>query len=273
MLKIAELLGRRVLIVGAERSLMVDYLYEQGCRVYEALDGREALYKIPRVKPELVLMQISGKEGLQTCHLMQANSTMRKIPVLLLAAAVDPEARVEGLLHGAADYISKPFNLNEVGLRMSIHLRHLDACMAQSRPNITYQRHDEKEEKTSFHEKHPVSGYVKALDNVIISLTRNFLLKKMDYTPELQEIADFVGTNTRRLNEAFKRSEGTTVLEFLRKERMKEACMLLTDTSIRIKEISLELGFSSGANFSTAFKSRFGISPREFRRCGVKVEK
>ncbi len=58
---------------------------------------------------------------------------------------------------------------------------------------------------------------------------------------------------------------GVTVFEYLREERMKEACNLLIDTELEIQAVAVALGFSSGANFATAFKDRFGLSPREFR--------
>ena len=65
---------------------------------------------------------------------------------------------------------------------------------------------------------------------------------------------------------------GVTIFEFLREERMKEARHLLASTSLDIQAIALEVGYTSGANFATAFRERFGMSPSAFRRSGPKLD-
>ncbi|MBN7769670.1 helix-turn-helix transcriptional regulator [Marinobacter daepoensis] len=82
----------------------------------------------------------------------------------------------------------------------------------------------------------------------------------------MAELEKLTGTNSKHLNRAFKLCAGTTVYEYLREERMKEARVLLQQTSLPIQEIADQTGFSSGANFATAFRERFGVSPRELRR-------
>lgn len=56
------------------------------------------------------------------------------------------------------------------------------------------------------------------------------------------------------------------VLEQQHVGRMKEACVLLAGTSLEVQAIGQEVGFTSGANFATAFKERFGVSPSQFRQ-------
>jgi len=57
-----------------------------------------------------------------------------------------------------------------------------------------------------------------------------------------------------------------TVFDFLREERMKEARRMLSETSLEVGTIARELGYGSAANFSTAFRERFGMPPSQFRR-------
>ena len=75
-----------------------------------------------------------------------------------------------------------------------------------------------------------------------------------------------MGTNARRLNAAFKQCVGVTVFDFLREARMKEARRMLSETALDVQMISRELGYNSAANFSTAFRDRFGLSPSQFRQ-------
>ncbi|MEO0003743.1 MAG: Transcriptional regulatory protein YycF, partial [Pseudomonadota bacterium] len=74
-----------------------------------------------------------------------------------------------------------------------------------------------------------------------------------------------LGTHNKRLNEVFRKCAGVTVFEYLREERMRQACISLADSVLNVQQIALALGFSSGANFATAFKDRFGLSPSDFR--------
>lgn len=65
---------------------------------------------------------------------------------------------------------------------------------------------------------------------------------------------------------AFKHCCGVTVFDYLREERMKEARRLLSESTLDIGAIALAIGYSNTANFSTAFRDRFGMPPSQFRR-------
>lgn len=82
----------------------------------------------------------------------------------------------------------------------------------------------------------------------------------------MKELETLTGTNSKHLNNAFKVCAGVTVYEYLREERMKEARVLLQQTQLAVQDIALQVGFKDSTNFATAFKERFGLSPREFRQ-------
>ncbi|VEB41060.1 Bacillibactin transport regulator [Chromobacterium violaceum] len=107
------------------------------------------------------------------------------------------------------------------------------------------------------------------LDGVLYRSARKLLLAALDATPELAGLAQAVGTNTRRLNQAFRRCAGMTVFDFLREARMKEARRLLVETDLPVQSIALATGYGNPANFSTAFKERFGCPPTSLRHAGM----
>ena len=107
---------------------------------------------------------------------------------------------------------------------------------------------------------------IASLDARLPRIRSGHLLLALLTAPDLAQLAQSTGTSQRRLSEAFKKCVGVTIFEFLREERMKEARHLLANTSLDIQSIALEVGFTSGANFATAFRERFGISPSAFRR-------
>lgn len=242
--------GARILVVDDavdERSLLAGYLQQQGCRVYLATDGRDALLKVLVVKPELVLMDVSMPvcDGLSACRILKDEPATANIPVIFLTGAALPEQRVQGLRAGAIDYMTKPFDFEEVQLRLAIHLRDrspalnlLDVSPKNTRP----------------------------LDHALFIAARQYLRQDLGASIDPLALAASINCNPRRLNEAFKKCAGVTLLEYQREERMKEACRLLSETALSVQEISISLGFSTGANFATAFKDRFGASPTEFRR-------
>lgn len=250
--KLGALSGRRILIVDDqdnERQLLATYLEAQGCLIYLALNGQDALIKLPLARPDLVLMDVRMPicDGLTACRVMQNDPATRRIPVIFLSGAAQPDDRVEGLLAGAVDYITKPFNFEEVRLRLSMHLNHPGAPGAQGLIET-------RTLQTS------------QLDELLFQTARLRLLQHLDSTPDLNELAEAVGTNARRLNKAFRNCVGVTVFDYLREERMKEARILLSETTNEVQEIGLAVGFSSGANFATAFRERFGLTPTVFRQ-------
>jgi CheY-like chemotaxis protein len=243
-----------------DRMLLMDFLSQQGCRVYIAQDGRDGYTKARTVQPDLILMDIRMPvcDGLGACRLLKADPGTRQIPLIFLTAAALPGERVAGLSAGAVDYVTKPYDFEEVRLRLSIHLK---AGTPAPAPSV-----DESDAALGVL---PVQAHT--LDAVLFRATRALLLGRLDTTPELAGLASAVGTNTRRLNLAFRRCVGVTVFDFLREERMKEARRLLSETSLDVQDIAAAVGFSSAANFATAFRERFGMPPSGFREQGTQA--
>ncbi|VVE58833.1 Response regulator PleD [Pandoraea iniqua] len=279
-----QLSGARVLVVDdnqEDRMLLMDFLSQQGCRVYIAQDGRDGYTKARTVQPDLILMDIRMPvcDGLGACRLLKADPGTRHIPLIFLTAAALPGERVAGLTAGAVDYVTKPYDFEEVRLRLSIHLKaSLPAPATTSTTYATSATSATSSSNATFTPAAPVAAMAPeaplpvqahTLDAVLYRATRALLLSQLDVTPELAGLANAVGTNTRRLNLAFRRCVGVTVFDFLREERMKEARRLLAETSLDVQDIASAVGFASAANFATAFRERFGMPPSGFRERGA----
>jgi CheY-like chemotaxis protein len=258
-----SLQGLRVLIVDdnrEDRMLLMDFLSQQGCRVYLAGDGRDGYGKAQTVLPDLILMDIAMpvSDGLTACHLLKADPATHHIPLMFLTAAALPHERVQGLAAGAVDYVTKPFNFEEIRLRLGIHLKVNAAPRigGAAGPGVG----------AGAGEPYDLSTAAGALDTVLFRAARKLLLVQLDVTPELASLARAVGTNTHRLNLAFRRCVGMTVFDFLREERMKEAKRLLSETALDIQTIATSLGYGTRRNFSTAFRKHFGLAPSALRQ-------
>ncbi|MGD8814801.1 MAG: response regulator transcription factor [Anaerolineales bacterium] len=104
------------------RTLLQDYLQEQGFRVRMASNGEEALYMAREMKPDLILLDIMMPE-MDGFEFMRAYRKERETPIILLTARLEATDKVVGLELGADDYVTKPFNMRELVARIRAVLR------------------------------------------------------------------------------------------------------------------------------------------------------
>ena len=99
------------------------YLAADGYRVVEAANGREAIEKAEN-QPELILMDIKMTEmdGFEACRRLKVREHTRDIPVIFLSALKDTETRVKCFEMGGVDYLSRPFEAQELLARIRRHL-------------------------------------------------------------------------------------------------------------------------------------------------------
>lgn len=104
-------------------QLAATALREQGYTVSFATSGREALERIPLIRPDLILLDVMMPEinGFEVCRQLKANPTMATIPIIFLTALNDSDSIVEGFSVGGVDYVTKPFNTTELVARVRTH--------------------------------------------------------------------------------------------------------------------------------------------------------
>ena len=118
-------MGKLVLVVddkASVRTLVQDYLIEEGFQVATAANGREALFVARRAKPDLILLDIMMPE-MTGFEFLRAYRKERSTPVILLTARLEESDKVLGLELGADDYITKPFGMRELVARVRAVLR------------------------------------------------------------------------------------------------------------------------------------------------------
>jgi putative two-component system response regulator len=111
--------------VAANRELLEGHLSQLGYDVRQARDGLEALDAIDAEEPDLVLLdiQMPRLDGLSVCRAIKEHSTRRLIPVVLITALGDRATRLRGLEAGADDFLTKPFDAQELLVRTKVLLR------------------------------------------------------------------------------------------------------------------------------------------------------
>jgi formate hydrogenlyase transcriptional activator len=127
--------------IPANLSILLDLLSANGCSVSVAEDGESALEAIEYAAPDLILLDVMmpGLDGFATCARLKANPATRDIPVIFMSALTDTVDKVRGLELGAVDYITKPFQHEEVLARVGTHLelRRLAARLEESEQRLS----------------------------------------------------------------------------------------------------------------------------------------
>ena len=117
------------LLVVDDEPLNVDLLEQElgaaGYRVVSAVNGEEALSAASSARPDLILLDVMmppGPDGYETCRRLKAAEATRAIPVIFLTALSESFEKVRGFGAGAVDYVTKPFDLEELLARVRTHI-------------------------------------------------------------------------------------------------------------------------------------------------------
>jgi diguanylate cyclase (GGDEF)-like protein/PAS domain S-box-containing protein len=122
-----DLRGRTILIVddiSANLAIAVRYLEDNNFNVLVAQNGKEGLERAQLVKPDLILLDVMmpGLDGFQTCRRLKSIENTRDIPVIFMTALTNTTDKVKAFAVGAVDYVSKPFQVEELLARIRSHL-------------------------------------------------------------------------------------------------------------------------------------------------------
>jgi len=102
-------------------------------------------------------------------------------------------------------------------------------------------------------------------ENVIkIRKAKDFVIANMAEPPGLQELADEVGINLKKLKMGFRQIYGDSVYSFLFDYKMDYARKLLDSGSFNVNEVGLRIGYSTSSHFIAAFKKKFGTTPKKY---------
>lgn len=128
-----------ILVIEDERDILdlVDFnLTQAGFRVIRASDGMEGFRLARAERPDLIVLDLMlpGLDGKEVCRRVRRDSELKTIPIVMLTAKVEEVDRIIGFEIGADDYITKPFSVRELILRVQAVLRRREPPTSQSGP-------------------------------------------------------------------------------------------------------------------------------------------
>ena len=119
---------RRILLIDDDpliRQLVVRTLNDATLEVIEASSGLEGIALATAQPPDLILLDVMmpGMDGYEVCNRLRQQSSTVNIPIILLTALDQIDSKILGLRTGADDYMTKPFDMRELRMRVETHLR------------------------------------------------------------------------------------------------------------------------------------------------------
>ncbi|MDX9759713.1 MAG: two-component regulator propeller domain-containing protein [Bacteroidota bacterium] len=235
------------------RAYMRDILVPR-YRVLEAADGSDGAARAAAAQPDLIISDVMMPvmDGYGLCRAIRGASETSHIPVILLTARGDERSRMLGLEEGANEYLTKPFDPDELLLRVRnlIALRQAQAAQFGVADGF---RLDPKQY---------VSRDQEFLDRVIALVDAHLTSENLSPTLLFEEI----GMSRSRFERKLKALTDMSPARFIRGVRLRRAKEMLEQGAGSIAEITFGVGFGSQAYFTTCFREEFGCTPGEFLR-------
>jgi ligand-binding sensor domain-containing protein/signal transduction histidine kinase/DNA-binding response OmpR family regulator len=246
--------GYDTILIVEDNPEIVQYIkenLENNYNVLTASDGKKALEHIYKTEPTLIVSDIMMPvmDGLNFCKTIKQNLKTCHIPVILLTAKTSNQDHIEGLQHGADDYIMKPFEMNllEAKIRSIIKTR-------KRLKEIYSNTNDIKPEAIAFNN----------LDKELLEKAKDIVenhIADAEFSVDL--FAQSMGMSRSNLHLKMKSITGASATDFIKKIRFNKALELLEENRYSVAEISYMTGFNSPSYFSTSFKKHFDYLPTE----------
>ena len=244
-----------ILIVedNSDITLYLKSLLSEHYRVITAWNGQEGLNVAEKYIPDLVItdLMMPVKDGYQFVYEMKQNILLNHIPVIMLTAKSSDEDRIKGLRCGVDGYIRKPFQQEELLIRIENIFENRRILKEKYMSVITLSGSENKLEKDTNIE------FLQTVTDIIHSELNN---------PELNStfLADKMAMSTSQLSRKINGLTGYSTISYVLQLKLNKAKKMLVDGSMTVAEVSNSCGFYDASYFSRVFKKKFGVSPSQY---------
>jgi len=252
---VAEQEDRPILLVVEDnedlRAYMANILSPQ-FRILEAGDGRQGFDLAKSKVPDLIISDLMMPEmdGIELCSQLKTDETTSHIPVILLTARANRESKLEGLSTGADDYLIKPFNAEELKVRVK---------------NLIDQRKLLQQRFSKTVVLKPRDIAINSMDEVFLEKVMAIIEKNMDNADfSVEDFQKAIGMSRMQLHRKLKALTNHSTTEFIRIQRLKRAASLLEQNGGNVSEVCYQVGFNSLSYFTKMFKEQFGVTPSKY---------
>lgn len=249
--------SKPILLIVEDNADMRTFIRGYFVETYEILEAENGIVGLAKANnyiPDVVISDVMmpKMDGNEFCQKLKTNEKTCHIPVILLTARASKESRLEGLETGADDFVTKPFDGEELQVRVK---------------NIVDQRSKLRE-----YYKKDFIVCKEVIEEQVLSMDENFILKAKtlakknlsDSEYSVDKLASDMAMSRVQLHRKLKALINHSTTEFIRTIRLNYAIELLKKRAGTISEIAYDSGFNNPTYFATSFKKQYGISPSEY---------
>lgn len=245
------------LLLVEDNADIVQYLMsclEGRYQVRWAKDGEEGIAQAIETVPDIIISDVMmpRKDGFELCQTLKTDTRTSHIPIILLTAKADVESKIAGLRRGADAYVAKPFDKQELLVRLENLLE------LRARLQARYQTMEDL----------PADGDdVLQQEDQFVRQIKETIHAHMDEEEfGILEICRDIGVSRTQLHRKIKALTGRSTSSLIRYIRLLHAKHLLLTTDLNISEVAYDCGFHDPKYFSNTFSEEFGTGPKDFRK-------
>ncbi|WP_235298705.1 two-component regulator propeller domain-containing protein [Portibacter marinus] len=248
--------GRTLLVVEDNLDLqnfLIDLL-KPFYNVITAENGEEGYFYAESNRPDLILTDIMmpKMDGIEMCEKLQANPLTQPIPIIMLTAKNSTKAKIAGLKSGAIEFINKPFNTNELLLKINNILI--------SKENLISQYRKQKLSDPNFVQK-------KSNDEIFLENLIESIKSRLDMPNfKMEELAEDLNMGYSTLYRKCQKLTGYSLVDYVRYIRLKKAAVLMVKYGYSVSQTAYRSGFNDPKYFSRCFKKQFSKTPVQFKK-------
>lgn len=245
----------KILIVedNADVIRYLDSLLAHTYNIETAHNGYIGFEKALKFIPDLVISDVMMPEmdGFTLCRHLKEDVRTSHIPIVILTARSDIDSRMEGLKTGADVYLSKPFNRDELFIRINKLIALRKTLQLRYKTFTNQNLADEAVENQNF-----------SKEDIFMRKVREILIVHLsDEEFGIEELCRSLAMSRSQLYRKFAALTDTTVYHFIRTLKLKKAKELLLTTNLNVSEVAYDTGFKNLAHFSRTFTKEFGHAP------------
>jgi signal transduction histidine kinase/DNA-binding response OmpR family regulator len=220
--------------------------------VMEAADGAAGLQIATEQLPDLVItdLMMPKMDGVELCNKLKTDERTSHIPVIMLTAKTSVEDRIEGLETGADDYLTKPFNVKELRVRVKNLIRQRQKLRERFRKELMLE---------------PREIAVTSVDERFINQSLEIIEKNMSEQDfSVEQLGSELAMSRMQLFRKIKALTDQSPSEYIRTIRLKRAAHLIKSNFGNLAQITYEVGFNHPSYFAKCFRELYGVAPSEY---------
>jgi signal transduction histidine kinase/ligand-binding sensor domain-containing protein/DNA-binding response OmpR family regulator len=251
---------KTIILVVEDNYDMREYIKESldgNYIIEEAVNGEQGVRKAEKIIPDLIIsdMMMPKMDGNELVRILKNDEKTSHIPIILLTAKAGQENKLEGLETGADDYLTKPFDIKELQIRIK-NLISIRKTLQEKFSKADYVPKPNWKKLPSIDEQF-MSKVIKVIEEHISEESFN-----------IESFGEEVGMSRTQFYRKLKAITGMPASIYLRTVRLSKAKMMIEEQQGTISEIAYSVGFSSPSYFTKCFKDEFGFPPSEADNSG-----